>query len=236
MEDISKINNHPKVEDFFISELTPEKNKVEENLEINVEFVKQEEEKISNENKLNGKVNNIPLNSNLENLRKSKRGQISNNNLNYFEGDSQENDISLYLEEEEMSEEEEKKRKKLNNSNKERKEAKNISQENPTPVLIDTKVDIEEIKKKEKIQNSDVILSLIEICSNPSKYQLSYSNKSRLFWDELFKKEELLSLFKNFKSETLRKYWRVINDLDKNEKVVETTLKFKDEINKENVK
>ena len=221
MEDISKINNHPKVEDFFISELTPEKNKVEENLEINLEFVKQEEEKISNENKLNGKVNNIPLNSNLENLRKSKRGQISNNNLNYFEGDSQENDISLYLEEEEMSEEGEKKRKKLNNSNKVRKETKNISQENPTPVLI---------------QNSDVILSLIEICSNPSKYQLSYSNKSRLFWDELFKKEELLSLFKNFKSETLRKYWRVINDLDKNEKVVETTLKFKDEINKENVK
>lgn len=89
---------------------------------------------------------------------------------------------------------------------------------------------------KEKIENSDVILCLIEICTNSTKYGLSNSNKSRLFWDELFKKEEVCAVFKNFKSETLRKYWRLINDLDKNEKVIDTVIKYKDEINKENVK
>ncbi len=84
-------------------------------------------------------------------------------------------------------------------------------------------------------ENSDVILSLIEICSNSAKYGLTNSNKSRLFWDELFKKPEVSVVFKNFKSETLRKYWRLINDLDKNEKVIETTNKYKDEINKKSL-
>ena len=108
--------------------------------------------------------------------------------------------------------------------------------ETPNPIIIDTGIDLEELKKKEKPENTDVILCLIEICTNSTKYGLTNSNKSRLFWDELFKKTEVCSVFKNFKSETLRKYWRLINELDKNDKVIETTIKYKDEINKENVK
>jgi hypothetical protein len=92
------------------------------------------------------------------------------------------------------------------------------------------------MRKKEKPENSDVILFLIEICTNSTKYGLCSSNKSRLFWDELFKKPEVITIFKNFKSETLRKYWRLINELDKNEKFIETTIRYRDEINKENVK
>jgi len=97
-------------------------------------------------------------------------------------------------------------------------------------------VDLEEIKKKSKIENADVILCLIEICTNASKYGLTNSNKSRLFWDELFKKEEIAVVFKNFKSETLRKYWRLINELNKYEKVIETVKNNEEQINKENVK
>lgn len=99
-----------------------------------------------------------------------------------------------------------------------------------------TIVDLDEIKKKPKIENADIILCLIEICTNSLKYGLKNSNKSRLFWDELFKKPEISSVFTTFKSETLRKYWRLINELDKTEKVIETTRKYADQINKDNVK
>ncbi len=104
------------------------------------------------------------------------------------------------------------------------------------PVNYENGIDFEEMMKKENPQNSDVILFLIEICTNSIKYGLNSSNKSRLFWDELFKKPEVTMIFKKFKSETLRKYWRLINELDKNEKVIEATIKYSDEINKENVK
>lgn len=97
-------------------------------------------------------------------------------------------------------------------------------------------VDLEEIKKKTKIENADIILCLIEICTNSDKYGLNNSNKSRLFWDELFKKDEIAKVFNNFKSETLRKYWRLINELNKTEKVVETVRKYEEQINKDNVK
>ena len=97
-------------------------------------------------------------------------------------------------------------------------------------------VDLEEIKKKSKIENADIILCLIEVCTNSSKYGLTNSNKSRLFWDELFKRTEIAVVFNNFKSETLRKYWRLINELDKTDKVIETTKKYETQINKENVK
>lgn len=97
-------------------------------------------------------------------------------------------------------------------------------------------VDLEEIKKKTKIENADIILCLIEVCTNSDKYGLTNSNKSRLFWDELFKKDEIAKVFNNFKSETLRKYWRLINELNKTDKVVETVRKYEEQINRENVK
>ncbi len=103
-------------------------------------------------------------------------------------------------------------------------------------VSSDSLVEIEEIKKKSKIENADIILCLIEICTNSHKYGLSNSNKSRLFWDELFKKDEVSKVFNNFKSETLRKYWRLINELNKTDKVVEMVRKYEDQINKDNVK
>ncbi len=97
-------------------------------------------------------------------------------------------------------------------------------------------VDLDEIKKKSKIENSDIILSLIEVCTNSNKYGLTNSNKSRLFWDELFKKDDIAIVFNNFKSETLRKYWRLINELNKTDKVIETVKKYEEQINSENVK
>ena len=129
-----------------------------------------------------------------------------------------------------LDEKEEKKRKNKNKSKKEKKEKVTTDEE------FEQVIDLEEVKKKEKVENSDIILSLIEVCQNASKYGLTSSNKSRLFWDELFKKEEISRVFNNFKSETLRKYWRLISELDKNQKVIEKTRQFADLINKENVK
>lgn len=125
--------------------------------------------------------------------------------------------------------------KKSEKKTKQEKAAKPIKEYNPNEAF-DSVVDLEEIKKKQKIENADIILCLIEICTNSEKYGLSSSNKSRLFWDELFKKDEIAKVFNDFKSETLRKYWRLINELNKTDKVVETVRKYEEQINKENVK
>jgi len=130
---------------------------------------------------------------------------------------------------------------KKNLTKKTEKKPKKEKAEKPLKVLnpeeaFDAVVDLEEIKKKTKIENADIILCLIEICTNSEKYGLSNSNKSRLFWDELFKKDEVAKVFNNFKSETLRKYWRLINELNKSDKVIETVRQYEEQINKDNVK
>ena len=130
---------------------------------------------------------------------------------------------------------------KKNLTKKTEKKPKAEKEEKPFKILnpeedFDAVVDLEEIKKKTKIENADIILCLIEICTNSEKYGLSNSNKSRLFWDELFKKDEVAKVFNNFKSETLRKYWRLINELNKSDKVIETVRQYEEQINKDNVK
>jgi hypothetical protein len=184
------------------------------------------EEKLIKEENTPNETNNIKVEEDLSQeqednkKRKSKREQSS----------SKKNELDLDLDEDEDY---------GKKPRKKRTSKKNVEKKISDIVLdvnYDTGIDLDELKKKDKPENSDVILCLIEICTNSTKYGLTNSNKSRLFWDELFKKTEVSAVFKNFKSETLRKYWRLINELDKNEKVIETTIKYHDEINKENVK
>ena len=97
-------------------------------------------------------------------------------------------------------------------------------------------INISEIKNKEKIENSDLLLLIIEICQNAKSYNLHKSSKSKLFWDEVFNKSEIAEIFKNFKSETLRKYWRLISETNKISVYVETIKKFSNSINQGNIK
>lgn len=97
-------------------------------------------------------------------------------------------------------------------------------------------VDIQEMKTKDKLTNSETLLCLIEICLNGFEYGIKYSNKSRMFWDEVYKLEEFENIVKNFKPETFRKYWRILADTGKIEEVVKVIMENVDVINQDNLK
>ena len=89
--------------------------------------------------------------------------------------------------------------------------------------MTDKLVDIEQLNKKDTLNNSEMLLVIIQICLNPAKYKLSNSTTTKSFWDAVMKKEEFKKLLKIFKSETLRKYWRIlreINDMDQLIKII----------------
>ena len=89
--------------------------------------------------------------------------------------------------------------------------------------MTDKLIDIEKKNKKDSLNNSEMLLVIIQICLNPAKYKLSNSTTTKSFWDAVMKKEEFKKLLKIFKSETLRKYWRIlreINDMDQLIKII----------------
>ncbi len=93
-------------------------------------------------------------------------------------------------------------------------------------------IDINELEKNENHKNSDYILSMIEVCTHPLKYNLSKGkNTTKKFWDDVMEHEKFKIIFKVFKSETLRKYWRCIREANDNNtfiKLVKANLKIID--------
>ena len=92
---------------------------------------------------------------------------------------------------------------------------------------INTNINKNEISKKKKnysnlgtiinikdlkvpLNNTQIILMLLEICLNSSNYGINLDNSSRLFWEKIAEKKNEFSVLEQFKPETLRKYWRRI--------------------------
>ena len=100
---------------------------------------------------------------------------------------------------------------------------------------IDQVIDLSELATG-IVTNSKLLLALIEICVNAKNYGITLQNKSRIFWDEVYSKKEFENILKNFKAETLRKYWRIISDIGDLKGVINTIKKFEDVINQENAK
>jgi hypothetical protein len=100
---------------------------------------------------------------------------------------------------------------------------------------IDQVIDLSELKTG-KVSNSQLLLALIEICMNAKKYGINLLNKSRVFWDEVYNQKDFENIFKNFKAETLRKYWRIISEIGDLQGVINTIKSFEDVINQENAK
>lgn len=86
------------------------------------------------------------------------------------------------------------------------------------------------------ILNSDVLLIIIEVATNSALYGLNLSNKSRQFWNLLNENKTFDKVLKIFKTETLRKYWRIISEVASLDKLVATINKYKDNINKTSLK
>ena len=82
-------------------------------------------------------------------------------------------------------------------------------------------IDLNELSNSQKINNSDIILSILEICTFNKRYNYECSNNTKAFWDRVVKEGILKKIFKNFKSETLRKYWKIIRQAGNNDRYIE---------------
>ena len=92
-------------------------------------------------------------------------------------------------------------------------------------------IDLPKLSNQSEIKNSDIILAILEICIYNKKYNYDCSNNRKAFWDRVVGEEILQKIFKNFKSETLRKYWKIIRMAGNNSKFIETVKHYEKFIN-----
>ena len=72
-------------------------------------------------------------------------------------------------------------------------------------------VDIEKLSQKESTTNADKILAIIDIGECKKKYNYEgISNNTRDFWKAVMEQTIFQRIFPNYRSETLRKYWRYL--------------------------
>lgn len=115
--------------------------------------------------------------------------------------------------------EEEQNLNKNENLNKEN-DNDNIKEENQNQ-QVETIIDLPKLASQSEIRNSDILLAIFEICTFNKKYNYECSNNTRAFWERVVEEEVLKKIFKNFKSETLRKYWKIIRLSGNNDKFIE---------------
>jgi len=104
----------------------------------------------------------------------------------------------------------------------------NTRSSNQTPNLI---MDLPKLSMKSYIRASDIILSILEICTFNKRYNYECSNNTKAFWDRVVKEGILKKIFKNFKSETLRKYWKIIRQTGNNDRYIEVVKENENFIN-----
>ena len=107
------------------------------------------------------------------------------------------------------------------------------NKDNPAliPSIKDIIIDLPKLSMQSEIKNSDIILAILEICTFNKKYNYDCSNNTKAFWDRVVEEGILKKIFKNFKSETLRKYWKIIRNAGNTEKFVEAVRKNEKFIN-----
>lgn len=75
---------------------------------------------------------------------------------------------------------------------------------------------------KEEITNSDLILSIIEICINPFKYKHQSSPSSANFWSLVYDNQYLFHVFRKYSQDTIRKYWLLLKNCRNFDKLINT--------------
>ena len=88
--------------------------------------------------------------------------------------------------------------------------------------LTESIIDLPKLSNQTEINNSDIILAILEICSFNKKYNYDCSNNTKAFWERVVGEDILKKIFRNFKSETLRKYWKIIRMAGNITKFIET--------------
>ena len=113
------------------------------------------------------------------------------------------------------------------NKNENSKEKKNYSN-------LGTILNIKELKTP--LNNTQIILMLLEICLNSSNYGINLDNSSRLFWEKIAEKKEDFSVLEQFKPETLRKYWRRLRTTKKYKQIISDVKEYENKLNEQNMK
>ena len=65
-------------------------------------------------------------------------------------------------------------------------------------------VEFSQCAEKDKV---GILLSIIELCSNPHRYKYDFSNKTVQFWKDALEEDHLKTIFNKIEAETLKKYW-----------------------------
>lgn len=81
-----------------------------------------------------------------------------------------------------------------------------------TDIRVNHVVKVSDIAPKLVMSNSDRLLTMLELATNPEFYNLPDSTRSRTFWEEVVQYNELQHIFGNLKRESLRKYWKAVCD------------------------
>ena len=89
------------------------------------------------------------------------------------------------------------------------------------PQMMDMIINLPNLANQPDISNSDIILAIFEICTYNKRYNYECSNNTKAFWDRVVQEGILKNIFKNFKSETLKKYWKIMRQSGDNEKFIE---------------
>ena len=108
-----------------------------------------------------------------------------------------------------------------NNKQDENDNDNNNNKEENQYQQVEAIIDLPKLASQSEIRNSDVLLAIFEICTFNKKYNYECSNNTRAFWERVVEEEVLKKIFKNFKSETLRKYWKIIRLSGNNDKFIE---------------
>jgi len=88
-------------------------------------------------------------------------------------------------------------------------------------------VNLEEINLRDVITNTDIILTIIEIALNKAFYNISATNKSINYWKNVSSLQTYKNILSKLKTETLKKYWIIINQKCDVKKFVEVILEYK---------
>ena len=76
---------------------------------------------------------------------------------------------------------------------------------------------------------------MIEVATNPPNFICGNSANSIVFWDKIKNNKAFELIFENYKSETLKKYWNLISNIDQ-QKLQLTIYQNIDEINSKSFK
>ena len=107
-----------------------------------------------------------------------------------------------------------------NNNKQDENDNDNNKEENQNQ-QVEAIIDLPKLASQSEIRNSDVLLAIFEISTFNKKYNYECSNNTKAFWERVVEEEVLKKIFKNFKSETLRKYWKIIRSSGNNDKFIE---------------